>query len=103
MNCLGLILELFSYKLTNKLLNTLRTSKRTSQMDILKQRINEYVEVKEELKKQGDRKKLLEKIICTIMSERNISTVELPDGMNINYLVKDALTVSKEKGKKKDE
>ncbi len=72
-------------------------------MDILKQRINEYVEVKEELKKQGERKKLLEKIICTIMNERNISTVELPDGMNINYQVKDALIVSKEKGKKKDE
>ena len=71
-------------------------------MDILQQRSNELVEVKEELKKQGDRKKLLEKIICTIMSERNLSTVELPDGTNLNYQVKDIITITKEKGKKKD-
>ncbi len=71
-------------------------------MDILEQRTNEYLEVKEELKKQGEREKLLKKIICTIMSERNLSTIELRDGTNINYEVKDTLKISKEKGKKKD-
>jgi hypothetical protein len=72
-------------------------------MDILKQRIAEYMEVKEIIKQSGDRKKILEKVICGIMSERSLDTVILPDGSNLNYLVKDIITVSKEKAKKKND
>lgn len=72
-------------------------------MDLLKRQISEYVQIKEDIKKIMDRKKQLEKMICTTMDENQISTVELPDGMNLNYQVKEALTLTKEKNKTKKE
>jgi len=72
-------------------------------MEVLKRQIEEYIIVKEDLKKITDRKKQLEKTICTMMDENNISTVELRDGSNLNYQIKESLALTKEKGKTKKE
>ncbi len=66
-------------------------------MDLLKQQITEYLQIKEDIKKITDRKKLLEKKICDTMNEYNVATFELPNGSNLNYQIKNALTLTKEK------
>ena len=70
-------------------------------MESLKQEVIDYVQLKDEIKKLIDRKKNLEKHICLIMDQHNISALELPDGSNLNYLVKESLTLTKDKQKPK--
>lgn len=69
-------------------------------MDELRQNIAEYIRVKEQSKIINDRKKELERIICDIMGKNNIETVELPDGKNLVHVIKENLTISKEKAAK---
>lgn len=72
-------------------------------MDLLKKQVAEYVALKEELKRMTDRKNQLEKAICSTMDEFDISTLELPNGSNLNYKVKETLSLTKEKTKSKKE
>ncbi len=69
-------------------------------MESLKRDVVEYVQLKEDLKKLTDRKKVLEKNICMKMEQNDINTLDLGNGSTINYLVKEALTVTKEKARK---
>ncbi len=66
-------------------------------MDIIKQKINRYLQVKESLKVLNEEKKELEKIICDTMSENKLTSIELPNGSVINYLTKESITIKKEK------
>jgi len=68
-------------------------------MDILKKQVAEYCALKEDLKRMTDRKNQLEKLICSTMDEFEISTLELPNGSNLNYKVKETLSLTKDKTK----
>lgn len=74
---------------------------RSLQMDRLKTQVTEYVALKDDLKRLTERKKLLEKSICNIMDDGDISTLELPDGTNLNYKVTETLSLTKLKAPKK--
>ena len=75
----------------------------TVDMDMLKKMVAEYVQLKQDLKTITERKKLLEKTICSNMDQMDVSVLEMPDGTKLNYSVKEAITVSKEKAKKQKE
>ena len=72
-------------------------------MDILKKQVAEYLAIKSDLKKMTERKNELEKTICSTMEEFDIDTLQLPDGNNLNYKVKETLSLTKDKAKKKKE
>ena len=69
-------------------------------MDNLKKQVAEYCKLKDDLKIMTERKNTLEKSICSIMDEFEISTLELPSGGSLNYKVKETLSLTKEKQKK---
>lgn len=69
-------------------------------MEALKREVMEYVQIKDELKRLMDRKKLLEGKICAVMDKYDLNTLELPNGSNLNYKVKEVLSFTKEKSKK---
>jgi hypothetical protein len=72
-------------------------------MDVLKREVAEYVALKADLKRMTDRKNQLEKKICSTMDEFEIDTLQLPDGSNLNYKVKETLSLTKEKAKTRKE
>lgn len=72
-------------------------------MEQLKRQVDEYCSIKNELKKLTERKNHLEKSICSIMEEFDVTTLELSDGHSLNYKVKETLTLSKDKTKSKKE
>jgi hypothetical protein len=72
-------------------------------MDALKKQVAEYVQLKEELKRMTDRKNQLEKLICSTMDEFDIDTLQLPNGSNLNYKVKETLSLTKDRTKSKKE
>lgn len=65
-------------------------------MDVIKQKINRYLQVKESLKVLNEEKKELEKTICDTMADNKLTSIELPNGSVINYLTKESITVKKE-------
>lgn len=70
-------------------------------MEDLKSQVAEFTQIKESIKKLTERKKELEQIICVTMEENEVSTIELPNGSNLNHKVKDSLSISKEKAERK--
>jgi hypothetical protein len=72
-------------------------------MDALKKQVAEYVSIKEDLKRMTDRKNQLEKLICSTMEQFEIDSLLLPNGSNLNYKIKETLTLTKEKIKTKKE
>lgn len=66
-------------------------------MDVIKQKINRLLQVKESLKVLNEEKKELEKIICDTMVDNKLTSIELPNGSVINYLTKESITIKKEK------
>jgi hypothetical protein len=72
-------------------------------MDLLKRQVTEYVGLKADLKTITERKNLLEKTICSAMDEFGVDTLQLPDGSNLNYRVKESLVLAKDKTKTRKE
>jgi hypothetical protein len=66
-------------------------------MDQLRKHVAEYIELKISIKKLTERKKILEKTICQTMGDSDVDTLELPDGSNLNYAVRESLTLAKSK------
>ena len=69
-------------------------------MDILKRQVAEYCTLKTNIQEMTERKNQLEKTICATMDEFQIDVLELPDGKNLKYKIKESLTLSKTKAKK---
>jgi len=80
-----------------------KIKKDLDKMDLLKRQVAEYCTLKEYLKRMTERKNQLEKAICSTMDEFEITTLELPNGSNLNYKVKETLSLTKEKAKTKKE
>lgn len=71
--------------------------------ELLKVEVDEYVKLKTDLKKMVDRKNQLEKNICSAMEKLDVDTLELPDGSNLNYKVRETSSLVKNKAPKEKE
>lgn len=60
-------------------------------MEDVKTSVAEYHRIKEDMKKLGDRKKLLEAEICKLMDQFEIESFELPDGTFLVFSSKHSL------------
>jgi hypothetical protein len=72
-------------------------------MDSLKQKVNDYIQVKEQMKMLTEKKKLLETFICDTMNENKVNELILSDGSTLRYQLKENIKVEKEKVKKSNE
>lgn len=63
----------------------------------MRRNIGRYIELKENIKKMTEEKKQLESKICKVMEDNGMSTLDLGNGTNLNYMIKESLNIGKKK------